>query len=155
MEVFYRGISGEPVFVQGTTAARVNWATPKPARLCKDNSLSAGRIDGGAFILVGIHWNLTVAGTDGWVINHIFNGTTTAIWSKTSDRNESGSMQLWRPLAGPIVSGGSAVNGGRLALAITGAPAAGSWIGVELLHHHDVTLKGTWTATGADVVFTG
>jgi hypothetical protein len=148
---------GDPVTVRSTLqAAEANWATPHPAKMVKDNAISAGYLRGGAFIMVGLKWHIE-GETCGFTINQVFNGVTTSLFTIINSNVPIwGQERLWRPLNGPIVtSGTTAVNGGRIALALEGTPAAGSWLELSLLHHFDVGLSGRWTATGSPTVFTG
>lgn len=152
---------GEPiVIVSDLQAAIANWATPEPAREIADNVQSAGRLLGGAFILTRISYHLRTAAADvGFTINQVVDlaaPVTTALWSVRSAAAGvvTGEFDMWRPLRAPQLEAGTARSGGRLALALIGAPSVGSWLQVELLHHHDQTLTGRWTATGSPVVFT-
>lgn len=148
---------GESITVVGSTAAIANWVTPKPARLAKSNINAGTDLQGGALVVVGVSWNLTGESV-GYVVNmvHGTEPTTTALWTfGNSNADLSGSFTCWRPLVGPTISAGNAVNGGRLALALIGTPSTGCWIRLECIHHHDVTYRGTNSGTGAAVVFTG
>lgn len=138
-------------------AARTNFVTPAVAVATHTNPSSTKSVQGGSLIITGIHYHLVAdAATEGFTINQIHGTgpTTTPMFSVSLPAAGvvTASKKLWIPCVSPTISAGAAVQGGRLALALIGTPTVGSWLILEVLHHHDVHYNARWSL-GTDIAF--
>jgi hypothetical protein len=130
-------------------AANTTFAVPRTARKVPDNALAA-TVDGESLVIVSIQGCIVGAAAAGFTLTNSFNGADTIIWKESTQG--AGVVvfehQMYRPLSGPIYSGGAAVSGATLKLALLGTPGTSSWLQIALALNHDKSRRGKRTALG-------